>query len=130
MLSRCSAGVRRYFCTKPTLDWSQGHEPVAKRLFELHTVEIDYGPRTDPRGMRLFELKKKLSAIPEFKGDLARAGEYHTPIVQRWQQMYNEFMNGNVKLPGRDPAGPLTFHHECDKENVSIVYDQHGRVQH
>ena len=99
-------------------------------MFEVYTQGVNEGPRTDPRGMRPFELKKKLKGIPEFSDDLSRVQEFHPAIIEIWQRYYNEFMNGNVKLPGRDPAGPLTFHKEADTENVRLMYDKHGRVDH
>jgi hypothetical protein len=129
MLSRRWVGLCRDF-TKSTLDWTSGIESIAGRLFQVHTVNIPDGPRVDPRGMRPFELKRLLQSIPEFQGDLSKVKEFHPLIVEAWQMMYNDFMNGNVKLPGRDPAGPLTFHHNADKDNVRVMYDKHGRVEH
>jgi len=120
----------RRFCSKGTFDWSSGNKAIAEELFNVYTVEIDEGPRCDPRGMRPFELKKKLAALKSFSGDLSKTNEYHPDIIKIWQSLYDDFMNGNVKLPGRDPAGPLTFHHEADKENVRMLYDKHGRVEH
>lgn len=127
---RSTFPITRYFCSAATLNWNKGTDVIAKRLFQLYTQDVDDGPRTDPRGMRVFQLKKKLEGIPEFKDDLSKVSEFHPEIVKAWQKYYNDFMNGNVKLPGRDPAGPLTFHHECDKENVRLLYDKHGRVDH
>lgn len=120
----------RLFCSARKLDWTSGNRAIAEELFRVYTVDIDDGPRCDPRGMRPFELKKKLSEIKEFSGDLTQTHQYHPDIITIWQSLYNEFMNGNVKLPGRDPAGPLTFHHDADKENVRMLYDKHGRVEH
>jgi len=120
----------RRFCSKPKLDWTTGTKAIAEELFRTYTVEIDEGPRCDPRGMRPFELKKKLSALKSFSGDLSKTNEYHPDIIKIWQSLYNDFMNGNIRLPGRDPAGPLTFHHDADKENVRMLYDKHGRVEH
>ena len=129
--SRSSLSVLfRQFCSKRKLDWNSGNKAIAEELFKVYTVDIDDGPRCDPRGMRPFELKKKLSALESFSGDLSRINDYHPDIIKIWQSLYNEFMNGNIKLPGRDPAGPLTFHHESDKENVRMLYDKHGRVEH
>jgi Fe-S-cluster formation regulator IscX/YfhJ len=130
MMSRCHGHLVRKFCTRTKIDWTNGSEKIAQALFEVYTVEVEDGPRVDPRGMRSFELKKKLEGLKHFNGDLNRANEFHAEIVSRWQRLYSEFINGTVKLPGRDPAGPLTFHHEADKENVRIVYDKHGRVDH
>lgn len=121
--------MRRQFCTK-VFDWTRGADSIARKLFEVHTLAIDEGPRCDPRGMRPFELKKRLSVIPEFTGSLADVNLYHADIIKAWQVYYDDFMNGNVKLPGRDPAGPLTFHKINDAENVTMVYDKHGRVVH
>ncbi len=103
---------------------------MATRLFEVYTAGVSEGPRVDPRGMRPFELKKLLQGLPEFKGDISRVKDFHPEIVQHWQGFYTNFMNGNVKLPGRDPAGPLTFHHDADRVNVRVMYDKHGRVEH
>lgn len=129
MLRRFGVGVR-LFSAASKLDWTSGTRPIAKRLFEVYTAGVDDGPRVDPRGMRPFELKKLLQGLPEFDGDLSKLKDHHPDIVNAWQAMYNSFMNGNVKLPGRDPAGPLTFIHDSDKENVRDLYDKHGRVEH
>lgn len=120
----------RNFCSSAKFDWSIGDKAIAEKLFRVYTVDSDEGPRCDPRGMRPFELKKKLSGIKEFSGDLSEVNQHHPDIIKIWQSLYNEFMNGNIKLPGRDPAGPLTFHHDADKENVRMLYDKHGRVEH
>jgi hypothetical protein len=130
MLTIGISSLRRHFSSKAVLDWASGTEAIAKRLFQVHTVEVDDGPRADPRGMRPFELKKKLTAISDFKGDLSETNKYHPGIIESWKKLYDKYMNGDIKLPGRDPAGPLTFHHEADPDNVKIVYDKHGRVQH
>jgi len=130
MISRNRGFIARLFSSSSPFDWTKGADALAQRLFEVYTVDVDDGPRVDPRGMRTFELKKKLQALEGFTGDLDRVKEFHPSIVEAWQRLYSEFMNGNVKLPGRDPAGPLTFHHEADKENVRIVYDKNGRVNH
>lgn len=127
---RISGSLVRTFCSQGRFDWTTESEKIAKRLFEVYTVGVDEGPRTDPRGMRAYELKKKLSDLKDFTGDLSRVNEFHQQITIAWQRLYNDFMNSSVKLPGRDPAGPLTFHHEADKENVRIVYDKNGRVNH
>ena len=134
MLTRWSRSalpiISRGFSAKPKLDWSSGNRAIAEELFRVYTVDIDEGPRCDPRGMRPFELKKKLGALKSFSGELSKTNEYHPDIIKIWQSLYDDFMNGNVKLPGRDPAGPLTFHHDADKENVRMLYDKHGRVEH
>ena len=123
-------GSRLFSKSSGTLDWSRGVDSVATRLFQVYTAGVSEGPRVDPRGMRPFELKKLLGGLPDFVGDLSKTKDYHPEIVDRWQKLYNSFMNGNVKLPGRDPAGPLTFHHDADKDNVRVMYDKHGRVEH
>jgi hypothetical protein len=123
-------GCRLFSKTNGAFDWSNGTEAVATRLFEVYTASVSEGPRVDPRGMRPFELKKLLSGLPDFTGDLSKVKDLHPEIVERWQKLYSSFMNGNVKLPGRDPAGPLTFHHDADKVNVRVMYDKHGRVEH
>jgi Fe-S-cluster formation regulator IscX/YfhJ len=120
----------RLFCSGKTLGWSSGIPKIAEKLFQKYTVEVDEGPRCDPRGMRPFELKKKLKGLDNFEGDLQEISKYHVELVAEWQKLYDSFMNGNVKLPGRDPAGPLTFHHDADKSNVRMLYDKHGRVEH
>jgi hypothetical protein len=129
MFGRRIAAIR-FFSKQSGLDWNSGTQPIAARLFEVYTAGVDEGPRVDPRGMKLFVLRKLLQGLPEFSGDLSQVKEYHPKIVEDWQKLYNSFMNGNVKLPGRDPAGPLTFIHDADKENVRDLYDKHGRVQH
>ncbi len=131
MLFSISRGVPRFFSGEAKrLDWGSGNGSIASRLFEVYTANVSEGPRIDPRGMRPFELRKLLQGLPEFTGDLSKIKEYHPAIIENWQKLYNSFMNGNVKLPGRDPAGPLTFIHDCDKENVRDMYDKHGRVEH
>ena len=80
--------------------------------------------------MRPYELKKRLAAIPEFSGDMGDVHKYHEEVLRAWQAHYAAFMNCSVKLPGRDPTGPLTFHKINDNENVKIVYDKNGRVVH
>ena len=130
MLSRHRITAIRFFSKQAGLDWTHGTQPIAKRLFEVYTVAVEEGPRVDPRGMKPFELRKLLQSMPEFTGDSTKVKEYHPQIVSEWQKLYNSFMNGNVKLPGRDPAGPLTFIHDSDKENIRDLYDKHGRVEH
>ena len=130
MLGSRILGCRLFSKSTDKVDWSLGSTVIASRLFQVYTAGVTEGPRVDPRGMRPFELKKLLGQLPDFHGDLGKTKDYHPEIVERWQKLYNEFMNGNVKLPGRDPAGPLTFHHDADKDNVRVMYDKHGRVQH
>lgn len=123
--------IRKAFCSSSSVfNWNSGSEAIARKLWQKYTVDIDEGPRCDPRGMRPFELKKRLSGLEDFKGELSETNKYHPDIILAWQKMYDEFMNGNVKLPGRDPAGPLTFHKPSDKECVRLTYDKHGRVDH
>lgn len=130
MLFTRKIGLSRTFSSLKTLDWNSGLDAITEKLFQIHTVAVPEGPRVDPRGMRVFELKKLIRGIPEFRGDLDLVKDHHPLIIEKWQQLYNNFMNGNVKLPGRDPAGPLTFHHDADKVNVRVMYDKHGRVEH
>jgi len=120
----------RLFGTSSKLTWASGVPTIAESLFQKYTVDVDEGPRCDPRGMRPFELKKKLRGLGNFDDELSDVLKYHPDILMAWQKLYDSFMNGNVKLPGRDPAGPLTFHHDADKTNVRILYDKHGRVEH
>ncbi len=112
------------------MDWTAGPQAIAQRLCKTYTLDIDEGPRCDPRGMRASELKKKLANLGDFSGDLSDVSKYQSAIIAEWQRMYDSYMNGNIKLPGRDPAGPFTFHKPSDKEGVRLTYDKHGRVEH
>jgi hypothetical protein len=130
MLFHPSIRYLRKFCSRISFDWAIGSKAIASKLFQAYTVEPEDSIKVDPRGMRVFELKKRLNQLPGFTGGIDKTADHHEEIVRTWQSLYNVYMNGNVKLPGRDPAGPLTFHHDADPDNVKIVYDKHGRVQH
>lgn len=76
--------------------------------------------------MRITQLKRYLTSI-DFGDDLSKTEEHHLAIIQVWQKLYDDMVNGNVKLPGHEKAGPLTFAKQNDKDCIQDLHDKHGR---
>jgi hypothetical protein len=76
--------------------------------------------------MRTTQLKRYLSTIG-FDDDLGQTEQHRLDIIKDWQQLYDDMVNGNVKLPGAEKAGPLTFAKQNDKDCVPDLHDKHGR---
>jgi Fe-S-cluster formation regulator IscX/YfhJ len=119
----------RSFASEMTnkLKWSAGTTVIAQELFKTLCTNLEPGePAIDPRGMRTSQLRRYLSQI-EFDDDLTKTAEYQNDIISEWQRLYDGMVNGNIKLPGAEKAGPLTFAKVNDKECVSDLHDKHGR---
>ena len=103
---------------------------LASRLFKSLCTQLPPGAMAvDPRGMKFSQLKRHLRTI-KYSDDLPALEPHHANIVAEWQTLYDEMVNDSIALPGREKAGPLTFHKVNDAENVRDLYDKHGRVQH
>ena len=117
----------RWFCSAPKLKWVAGSGAIAEVLFKKLCTNLDYGvPAVDPRGMRVTQLKRHLVHVG-FDDDLARVPEYHSDIIQAWQRLYDDMLNCNIRLPGAEKAGPLTFAKVNDKDCVEDLHDKDGR---
>ena len=109
------------------LNWSSGPGAIAEALFTKLCTNLEQGvPAVDPRGMRITQLKRNLTSI-EFHDDLTKTERYHQEILQEWQKLYDNMVNGNIRLPGAEKAGPLTFAKQNDKDCVPDLHDKHGR---
>ena len=118
----------RYFASgKTKLTWEVGSRAIAQALFNKLCTNLDFGVvAVDPRGMRLTQLKRNLNMIG-FEGDLAQTEKYHLDVISEWQNLYNDMVNGNVKLPGYEKAGPLTFAKVNDVDCNKDQHDKDGR---
>ncbi len=123
--------LTRLFCSPKSLNWLSGTDAIAQSLFETHTTGVPDGVRAcDPRGMKTSELKRRLGSVSSFNDDMTKASKFSDVVISRWQYLYNDWVNRGAKLPGKEKAGPLTFHKESDAGNVRDLYDKNGRVQH
>mmetsp|Transcript_4067 Transcript_4067/g.3346 ORF Transcript_4067/g.3346 Transcript_4067/m.3346 type:complete len:113 (-) Transcript_4067:49-387(-) len=104
---------------------------LAKALFDKYTnVDIMIATPLDPRGMRTSELKKRLRNLPGFEDDLTFTDTYRQDILSEWQQLTDNKHDTDFHMPGKEKAGPLTFHREADPVNKDgkDLYDSHGRI--
>ena len=119
--------LRRFFSLNSKLNWTSGTPAIAEALFTKLCTNLDHGvPAVDPRGMRITQLKRNLSSI-DFDDDLTKTERYHQAIIEEWQKLYDGMLNGNIRLPGAEKAGPLTFAKQNDKDCVPDLHDKHGR---
>ncbi|EER12766.1 hypothetical protein Pmar_PMAR018018 [Perkinsus marinus ATCC 50983] len=129
----------RQFCTNsvPRLTFASGSAVLAKALFDKYTdVDMMLTTPLDPRGMRASELKRRLKNLPGFEvascfqDDLAKTEAYRAAILSEWQLLTDNKHDSDFHMPGKEKAGPLTFHREADPVNKDgkDFYDTHGRI--
>ena len=112
----------------PNLSWGIGEDKVAVCLFNKFSTNLEIGDiPVDPRGMKLPQFKKLLSGIGFASTELSQAQAFMPKVLEFWQKYYDDMVNGDISLPGREKAGPLTFAKQNDKERVDDLYDKHGR---
>lgn len=115
---------RVHLCRELSL--SSHKREIAEKLFAASFTD---SVPLDPRGMSNSKLKQELRRIGVV--DSFETLHQHAPeILSHWRNLYQNHNSKPVKLPGAEKAGPLTFIHEKDSENVRDLYDQHGRVNH
>ena len=118
---------KRLFSSQSPLSWSDGSETIAQRLFEKFSTNLDINEvPVDPRGMKSPQMKRHLKEIG-FQGPLTEVDTKLYELTSHWQRLYDDMVNGNIALPGREKAGPLTFAKVNDKECVKDLHDKDGR---
>jgi hypothetical protein len=111
---------KRCFSSSPT--------SIAELLNSKYSVNIE-PPQIpiDPRGMKYSKLKQLLRKA-DYKEPVPE--ELHEPIIKEWQNLFDNKIFTNIKLPGHEKAGPMTFKKVNDEQSIPVMYDKHGRVEH
>ena len=109
------------------LSWSSPIPEVSEALFHRFSANVEpFEFPVDPRGMQLAQMKRYLISLG-FKGDLSKTAENLPLLISHWQKLYDAMVNGNIKLPGNEKAGPLTFSKQNDPEGQKDLHDKDGR---